>query len=481
MQIRRSDTQARAIACREKALKIVFLGVVCLLTSACANQTSIFRKTDTPPGQMEIMQIDAKQRPITVNRVTNPNLPKVCVDKSPDALSQLAASGNLSIKQASGGEGSLGVAMSEQIQSIAFRTQVTETQQAFMFYVCQLNANGALTDDEVSENTRHFQNTLLAMLAVEQLTGVARSNSAGAPPPANTGTEKPQTPDDPKATDVKAKQKSADEAKSAVTKANDEVSGDVKKVTDATAPSDAKGPSDALTKALKDYDAKERAYAKALGDLKKSISALQTGGTAPDAVTSSQTKADTAAKGVSAPLKKVNDSLKSVTQAKDAGTLKIAQTDLNAKFSDYQTADKTYLDALDSLGQAQTDWGKTAMGGGADAKGTAKSSGDTPTNQVAAVAFAVSNIVQTIVWQSFITETCLKVLFPTAKDNGNVGDSRPVDDEAKQYCLDHLKLADIFRFAQIGIGIDSEGKLKAIDFKVPLIMPSQPLGTFTFR
>ena len=95
----------------------------------CANQNAIFRVNDTENNKTETILIDAKQRPITVN--TNKDKQKLCLARSADALSQAAASGNLKITQSAGGSGELGVADTEQVTSIAFRTQVTEAQQNF--------------------------------------------------------------------------------------------------------------------------------------------------------------------------------------------------------------------------------------------------------------------------------------------------------------------------------------------------------------
>jgi hypothetical protein len=205
----------------------------------CANLNSIFRKTDTKDGQAETILIDAKQRPITVNRVTDKNQPITCLARSADALSQAAASGNLKITQPSGGGGEAGFATAEQVQSIAFRTQVTEAQQEFLYTLCQLHANGVLTPDDVSDNLRHFQNTMLAMVAIDDLASASRAKAPAAPAPGGD-TAKPDTPDasDPKVQAVKSAQSDVDNGPNGVKTAGTTVDSKAKAVAAVKDPKD---------------------------------------------------------------------------------------------------------------------------------------------------------------------------------------------------------------------------------------------------
>ena len=232
---------------------------LCSLMGACANQNSIFRVNDTEASKTETILIDAKQRPITVNTVTDPKKPMTCLARSADALSQAAASGNLKITQAAGGSGELGFGDTEQATSIAFRTQVTEAQQEFLYYLCQLRANSVLTDSDVSSNLRHFQNTMLAMVAIDDLAASAKGKV-----PADSQKTPPTA--DPKLADaVKKAQSSADTAKKAVTTAGTKVDADAKAVKAVTAVAELKTPTDTLTSSLKTYDAKQKSYSTALG------------------------------------------------------------------------------------------------------------------------------------------------------------------------------------------------------------------------
>jgi len=390
--------------------------------------------------------IDAKQRPISVNTVTQPAKPKVCLARSADALSQAAASGNLSITQESGAGGQLALASSEQAMSIAFRTQVTEAQQEFLYYLCQLNSNGALSDDEVSDNLRHFQNTMLAMVAVDDLATAAKSSPPPAAPAADTNTEKPVKPAAPapastRAGAVAAAQNGVDNAKNAEKSADNKVQQSFKAVSFAAAPADLKDSPKTFLSSLKTFDAKEQAYAKAINKLQTAIKAAKgTDATIPDGVTSTSTASDDAAKDVKSTYPKVVDAVKPVSEAVDAAALKTAQGNLSTAFDAYRAADKKYEAALDKYAAANKSWAAETKAADGKDKDTSKSQDEpkaTP-NPSAATANAVAIIVQTVVWQSFTTEKCQKTLFAREKS--------VFDDRVLTFCLEHLKRADDFRF-----------------------------------
>jgi hypothetical protein len=427
-----------------KATRWLFATVV-LLTSACANQNSIFRVADTDASKTETILIDAKQRPITVNTVSDPKHPTVCIARNADALSQFAASGNLKIDQASGGGGELGFAAAEQVTSIAFRTQVTEAQQEYLYYLCQLNANNTLSVEDVSDNLRHFQNTMLAMIAVDDLaTAQKASTPAASDTQQNATTDQPAapTPPDAKLGAITDASTSADNAKNAAKSANAPLAQDFKSVTGATTTDDAKAKSKALTAALKTYDAKEKAYASKLAALQSAVrAAAGKDAAAPDDVSKASADSSEAMKSVKSGLDAVNSANADVSAATDTATLKTAQTSLTSKADAYQTADTASEKSLDTLGAAVKAWGTSVAK--ASSKATQKPPAASSANNPAAVASAVASIVQTVVWQSFITEKCLKAF---------LGEKQSTNADARTFCLWHLKMADLFRFAQLAYG-----------------------------
>jgi hypothetical protein len=416
-----------------------------LLISGCANQNSIFRVADTDSNKTETILIDAKQRPITVNTVTDSKRPMTCLGRSADALSQAAASGNLKINQASGGGGEAGFAMAEQATSIAFRTQVTEAQQEFLYYLCQLRANSSLTDDDVSSNLKHFQNTMLAMVAIDDLADGARFKNATSDNTLGGNTDKPAKPDpsDPKVAKVNQAQTDVDTGKSAVKNAKAKVDSTAAAVDKVTDPKDLTNTTKQLSDALKTYDSKQQAYAKALSNLSAAVKAAKgDAAKVPDDVTSNSSAADGAAKTVKDDYKKLTDALGTLAKVTDAKQLDAPKKDLKAALSDYETAVGKYETSEDALGKAITAWNGDAGAGGSDKKASAKGAtdGSSDGGASAAVANDVAIIVQTIVWQSFITEQCQKALFNDyQKLNGRVAD----------FCLYHLYKADEIRERQL--------------------------------
>ncbi len=424
--------------------KTCLVAVLLLSITGCANLNSIFRKTDTEEGRAETILIDAKQRPITVNRVTDRSQPITCLARSADALSQAAASGNLKITQPSGSGGEAGFATAEQVSSIAFRTQVTEAQQEFLYYLCQLQANGVLKNGEVADNLRHFQNTMLAMVAIDDLAGAARPKSAATP--ASSGdTTPPPAPDksDPKVQAVEVAQSAVGSAQQGVKSASTKLDTAAKAVVAVKDPKDLDKTAKDLTDALTAYDKKQQTYATALTTLNTKVKALKgKDAKAPDAVTSATSDTASALKDVKTDYSKVTDAISTLKKVTDAGKLKDPQDALSKALGDYKTAVGTYEDKEDALGTALTAWSEatddSSKGKNANAKdGTGDSGGSavSPT-----VANDVAIIVQTIVWQSFISEQCQKALFENYEKTAEV---------MQVFCLQHLMKADEVREKQL--------------------------------
>jgi hypothetical protein len=421
------------------ARTVVFFG--CLLIGACANQNSIFRVTDTEAGKTETILIDAKQRPITVN--TNKDKQKTCLARSADALSQAAASGNLKITEGSA-SGEAGFADNETVTSIAFRTQVTEAQQEFLYYLCQLNSNGVLPDGDVADNLKHFQNTMLAMVAIDDLASSAKAKAGAADP------QKTPPAADPKADAVKKAQTDADAAKKAVATAATKVDTEAKAVKAVKTVSGLKTPTDNLTAALKAYDTKQKTYSTLLGKLSAAIKA-DAGDEAkePDDVTSGTSDATDAAKDVKAEYQKATSAVTAVAKVTDTSKLDTAQTDLTKALSDYTASVKQYEDAEAGLQKSLTAWNSaTADEKKKSTKSAQTGQGTTDSSASVAVAQAVTTIVQTIVWQSFIGEKCQAAIFT------NFGTT---DSSVRDFCLKHLQDADTYRFLALQTGAVKPG------------------------
>jgi len=126
---------------------------------------------DTRRGQ--IIKLDAMDRVVSVNH--RENIRKICAEQSPDAFALLAAAFAAS-GQSKGVAAQIAASMSESGGSLAFRTQVTQAQANLLYSLCQLEANDVLSKRAVRTEIRRFQHSLLAMLAIEQLTAPARTS-----------------------------------------------------------------------------------------------------------------------------------------------------------------------------------------------------------------------------------------------------------------------------------------------------------------
>lgn len=422
--------------------------------AGCANQNSIYRVSDTEPSKSETILIDAKQRPITVNTVTDPKHPKLCLARSADALSQAAASGNLKFTQGTT-SADLGITDTEQVSSIAFRTQVTEAQQEFLYYLCQFNANGAISDDEVSDDLRHFQNTMLALVAVDDLAAAAKNSAAQKKGTNAPATNTPSPEEQTVTKDAEAVNAAKTSAQSAITQAGTSLSA----ATTATTLAGAKTAADKLEEALKAVDSKLSDYANSIATLRAAIQ--QVAGAAakePDTVTQASSSVNTAFKPLQTDLAAAQNASTKVSVAADLTALTAAQQDLSTKVKAYTAAASAYDLKLNSLAQATSKYQTAALkaaqpaakkagnknpggGGGKEPSNGSDQGSDAGNgnNNAADTPSAVANIVQTIVWQSFTTEKCLKWLFV---------DKVTLNDDMKKFCIDHLNKADDLRIKQ---------------------------------
>lgn len=138
----------------------------CLMLSGCGNFNSIWRDSYVRNGS--VITVDAKQRFLRATADATGPL-RICAEKSPDVFSAYAGATSISGSY-QGVEAAFSGSNAEQAASIALRTQLTQAQGELLSRICDLHANGAITGAEVATQLRRFQNTMTAMLAIEQLT-----------------------------------------------------------------------------------------------------------------------------------------------------------------------------------------------------------------------------------------------------------------------------------------------------------------------
>jgi hypothetical protein len=150
----------------------IFIGVAVLgLFTGCANLNSIHRNLNISDGNGVL--IDIKQRAIIAVK-TEKGQTMVCAEPSPEAMSaymaELAAKGEVATKSAA----QLTTAAREASSFTGLRTHSIQLLRDVMFNNCLRFINGTLTSGEYNMEARILQKQMVALLAIEQLTGIVR-------------------------------------------------------------------------------------------------------------------------------------------------------------------------------------------------------------------------------------------------------------------------------------------------------------------
>lgn len=173
----------------------LFYQVVPLLTalfmSGCAQLTSIYRSQELPGDKGHIVSIDAKQRVVLSNpsklsklkdgaTVAEVTLLRFCAEPPPDVFTALATSLGVeaSFSQTASPEAAAKLAstISENAATIE-RTQTANILRETMYRNCERYLSGAITEEELIVQAARDQQLIVQVLAVEQITGVARAQS----------------------------------------------------------------------------------------------------------------------------------------------------------------------------------------------------------------------------------------------------------------------------------------------------------------
>lgn len=207
------------------------------------NDVSTVRTADG--GKSQLLLMDAKQRVVfpTTHRVRDANGKVVeifrafCAEPSPDALSALAAQFGASVSIETKADVSANGGFAESAANIGLRTASIQTLRDSMYRQCEAFANGGMSRLSLETLQRRFQSTMVALLAIEQLTGAVRapsvvlngataSNNAEVVASLTKQTEAAQTAVDEAVADVAVKERAstaaADKAKTAAEKAEED-------------------------------------------------------------------------------------------------------------------------------------------------------------------------------------------------------------------------------------------------------------------
>lgn len=151
------------------------------MLSGCASLNSIHRTANfDDKGRVSILTVDAKQRHLLVSPETSTdktNKYRICAEAAPDVFSAYASSLGLDLGfGAKERNAKLANSIAEAAATVE-RTQTVNLLRESMYRTCERYISGALTSDQFIIQAARDQRSMVAVLAIEQLTGVVRHKS----------------------------------------------------------------------------------------------------------------------------------------------------------------------------------------------------------------------------------------------------------------------------------------------------------------
>lgn len=161
-------------------MKVLTLITICVASALCGcttlgNFNSVHRKLDT--SNRRGVLVDIKQRAILVGSDENDN-PIICAEPSPDALSAYAAEIAAKVDRPELISAQLTAATQEGASFVGLRTSTIQLLRDSMYRLCEAHMNGAIDRNSYNFQLRKYQRQLVALLAIEQLTGAQRAKTS---------------------------------------------------------------------------------------------------------------------------------------------------------------------------------------------------------------------------------------------------------------------------------------------------------------
>ncbi len=97
----------------------------------------------------------------------------MCAEPSPDALAAISVALAANIDAAQQGSGSASFSTAESVVNIGLRTQTIQLLRDGMYRLCEAYFNSALDGLNMADLQARYQNAMVTLLAIEQLTGAA--------------------------------------------------------------------------------------------------------------------------------------------------------------------------------------------------------------------------------------------------------------------------------------------------------------------
>jgi len=166
-----------------RAIKVLTLAALLLLTGGCGNWHTAFRKFSVDDRQS--LMVDVKQRAVFIASREEAGAggvpvayPVICAEVSPDAMSAYAAELAAKAQTPTGLDIGLATATREGAAFVGNRTHTVQLLRDGMYRLCEAYLNKAISPAQFDFDMRRYQKYMVALMGIEQLTGVVRSPAA---------------------------------------------------------------------------------------------------------------------------------------------------------------------------------------------------------------------------------------------------------------------------------------------------------------
>jgi hypothetical protein len=164
--------------------------------SGCSAKWNTAYRTKTI-GEVSAITIDAKQRHVLMQPTTGQSdvRMRMCAEPAPDVFAAIAASGSALIEvdaKSQTGAGQVGIAAAETAASIE-RTQTINLLRESFFRTCERYLSGAISKESFIVQAGRDARAMVAVLAIEQLTGAVRRPSTIISGPATSASTQAQS------------------------------------------------------------------------------------------------------------------------------------------------------------------------------------------------------------------------------------------------------------------------------------------------
>lgn len=158
-----------------KKITGIFILLLSTILSGCAALTHFNQERSLDANK--VFFIDAKQRAIfsVKKKEGNVSWEGICAEPAPDVISSLASTLGIAVTVGTKAKLDLTESIAEGVGSIGIRTAAIEALRDIMYRNCEAYAIGGISKTGIETLQRRFQSTMVAILAIEQLTGAVRA------------------------------------------------------------------------------------------------------------------------------------------------------------------------------------------------------------------------------------------------------------------------------------------------------------------